>query len=144
MSHGNIEQGNQETKGCDKPPFHVVHFFRCHIFRHFLRFIFSLHRCAITAAFHRMDNIRRAKGIVVILHHHTVLEQVYVDTLDTFQLADAFLHMGRAGRTGHTRHVKFLFHGISSLFQYFAQHSHQFIYLFFLFGIGGGCYHTTL
>mgnify|MGYP006924234852 CR=1 FL=1 len=93
MSHGNIEQGNQETKGCDKPPFHMVHFFRCHIFRRFLRFGFSLYRCAITAAFHRMDNIRRTKGIVVILHHHTVLEQVYVDTLDTFQLADAFLHM---------------------------------------------------
>ena len=109
MPHGKIKQGDEEAERGEQTVFHGLHFLQSHVFRRFCSGFCTLQACAVAAASDGVDDIVCGEGSFVIFHHHAVLQKVYADGDNTFQFPHCLFHMGRAGGTGHARHVEFLF-----------------------------------
>ena len=125
MPHGHIHQRNQENKRENQPPFHIFHLLFHRIgFRRLCRTGNRTRNCLRAVCFYAgsvsgmndcINNLLIGKRLFLVFHLHAVCQQIYTDILHTVQPADTFLHPGRTGRTGHSCHIKFLYHNCSFL-----------------------------
>ena len=113
VSHGDVEQGQQEGEGPDHPVLHLLQLPGGGVLRtgRGLPLPLPLRQGGpVAGALYGIDDALRRDGIFVIGHLHTARQQVHADGGDALHFAHRLLHVGGAGGAGHARHLKGLFH----------------------------------
>ena len=113
VAHGDIEEGDEEDEGPDQPVLHLGQLLGHDVLlwlRRPGRGRFPGQGRAVADGLHGADDALRRDRALVIGDLHVVCQQVDADVGHAGGLAHGLFHMGRAGRAGHPRDLKGLFH----------------------------------